>query len=38
MQLTTDIIYLVSFPHIRSVFFEVIVIIIIKIIPDYSVK
>lgn len=38
MQLTTDIIYLVSFPHIRSVFFEVIAIIIIKIIPDYNVK
>ena len=38
MQLTTDIIYLVSSPHIRSAFCEVIVIIIIKIIPDYNVK
>lgn len=37
MQLTTDIIYLVSSPHIRNVFFDVIVI-IIKIIPDYNVK
>jgi len=39
MQLTTDIIYLVSFPHIRGIFFEVIVIIVmIKIIPDYNAK
>lgn len=38
MQLTADLIYLVSSPHIRGLFFEVIVITIIKIIPDDNVK